>query len=55
MGAVMSDQRPSSWSYPPTPEGFHQWAQDMRSWNDRNNITSGDLVRQWNEERKNAR
>lgn len=48
------DEAPRREDYPDTPTGFHRWAQDTRSWNDSQGITSGDLVKQWNEQRKNS-
>lgn len=33
---------------------LHEWAQAMKVWNERNNVTSDDLVRQWNEGRKRS-
>lgn len=41
----------------PKPEDYvdlHEFAQAARSWNGRNNVTSEDIVKQWNEQRKNA-
>lgn len=41
----------------PRPEDFvdfHEWAQAVKAWNQRNNVTSEDIVKQWNEQRKNA-
>lgn len=48
------DSEPRRANYPDTPQGFHRWAQDMRSWNDDQGITSDDLVKKWNEQRKNS-
>jgi hypothetical protein len=51
----MTDARPKIEDYPDTPEGRHIWAQSMLRWNDLNGIRSDDLIKQWNEERRNAR
>lgn len=48
------DPKPDLFEYADTPYGFHRWAQDMAAWNSRHNIRSEDLVKQWNEQRKNA-
>lgn len=40
---------------PDTSEDLHIWAQAMKDRNDRLGIRSEDLVKQWNDERKNAR
>jgi hypothetical protein len=50
----MADERPDLRKYPNTPQGFHQWAQDVKAWNGRHGISSEDLIREWNKERKNA-
>ncbi len=46
----MVDPRPRREDY----VDIHEWAQAMKVWNQNNNVASGDLVRQWNEGRKNA-
>jgi hypothetical protein len=41
----------------PKPEDYvdmHEWAQAVKAWNDRNNVRSLDIVKQWNEQRKNS-
>lgn len=55
MGEVVTEPKPRIEDYPDTPHGLHNWAQEMSWWNLRHGIKSKDLVKQWNEERKNAR
>lgn len=47
-------KRPEPKEFPNTAQGLHDWAQAVRNWNEHAGITSGDLVKQWNEERKQA-
>ena len=46
----MTDDRPKREDYP----NLHSWAQAVRAYNDLMGIRSEDLVKQWNEGRKNA-
>lgn len=48
-------KRPEPHEFPDTPQGMHDWAQAVQNWNTYAGVTSRDLVKQWNEERKNAR
>lgn len=41
----MSSGRPKPEDY----EDMHEWAQAVSAWNERNNVTSADIVREWNE------
>lgn len=41
----------------PKPEDYedlHEFAQAAKDWNARNNVRSQDIVKQWNEQRKNS-
>ena len=41
----------------PKPEDYediHEWAQAVKAWNERNNVRSQDIVKQWNDRRKNS-
>lgn len=40
--------------FPNTPEGRHLWGKAMHAWNYAHGIQSKDLIKQWNEQRKNA-
>lgn len=51
----MDDPAPRVEDYPDTLEGRHLWAQHMRRWNDLHGIRSDDLIKQWNDSRRNAR
>jgi hypothetical protein len=47
----MSNGRPRPQDY----TDLQEFAQAAKAWNERNNVTSDDIVKQWNEERRNAR
>jgi hypothetical protein len=51
----MDDDRPRIEDYPDTPSGRHMWAQAMQRWNGLVGIKSDDLIKQWNEGRRNTR
>lgn len=48
----MPDDKPQRGDYPDTAEGLHMWAQAVQRWNYLTGVKSDDLVKQWNEERK---
>jgi hypothetical protein len=50
----VTDDGPKREDYPDTPEGLHMWAQARERWNSLAGIKSADLIKQWNEGRKQS-
>lgn len=52
----MEDEaKPRREDYADTPQGLHQWALALRRYNDMVGIKSDDLLKQWDDSRRNAR
>lgn len=51
---MAQDTSPKMADYANTHGGMHAWAQAMARWNSEHGILSEDLIKQWNEQRKNT-
>lgn len=51
----MDDDKPRREDYADGPEGLHAWAQAVQRWNHLTGVKPEDLIKQWNDSRRNAR